>query len=86
MQGSHKKGVLLEHGYPDWGNNKVNKAYHGITSFEESWVKDLVYLEMQPGDTVVFHPLLIHGSGAPCRVAAAVPHTTTRRAAVLSAA
>ena len=63
-QGSHKKGVLLEHGYPDWGNNKVNKAYHGITSFDESWVKDLVYLEMQPGDTVIFHPLLIHGSGA----------------------
>ena len=23
-----------------------------------------VYLEMHPGDTVFFHPLLIHGSGA----------------------
>ena len=27
-------------------------------SGEEDWV----YLEMEPGDTVFFHPLLIHGS------------------------
>ena len=63
-QGSHKAGKLLEHGYPDWGDGKVNKAYHGIKSFHPSWTKQLVYLEMDAGDTVIFHPLLIHGSGA----------------------
>lgn len=54
----------MPHGYPKWANG-VNKAYHGITTFEEAWVKKLVYLEMEPGDTVFFHPLLIHGSGTP---------------------
>ena len=36
--------------------------YHEIKGDSES--RDPVYLEMQPGDTVFFHPLLIHGSGA----------------------
>ena len=35
--------------------------YHGIQTFDPS--AERVHLEMQAGDTVFFHPLLIHGSG-----------------------
>ena len=36
--------------------------YHGIKDYDPSI--PLVHLEMNAGDTVFFHPLLIHGSGA----------------------
>lgn len=51
-------GRLLPHHYP---KETVNKFYHGINlpSTFNNWVN----LEMEPGDTVFFHPLLIHGSG-----------------------
>lgn len=35
--------------------------YHGIMDYDPSHPR--VHLEMGPGDTVLFHPLLIHGSG-----------------------
>ena len=35
--------------------------YHGVRDFDPSSLR--VHLEMGPGDTVFFHPLLIHGSG-----------------------
>ena len=35
--------------------------YHGVRDFDPSSPR--VHLEMGPGDTVFFHPLLIHGSG-----------------------
>lgn len=35
--------------------------YHGIMDYDPSYPR--VHLEMGPGDTVFFHPLLIHGSG-----------------------
>lgn len=35
--------------------------YYGILDYDPSYPR--VYLEMQAGDTVFFHPLLIHGSG-----------------------
>lgn len=38
--------------------------YHGVTSMDEEKMSRRVYLEMEAGDTVFFHPLLIHGSGA----------------------
>jgi len=60
IPGTHK-GELLEHGYPDWEGG-VNKAYHGITSLGADMRR--VHLEMEAGDTVFFHPILIHGSGA----------------------
>lgn len=60
VPGSHK-GTLLKHSYPDWEGG-VNKAYHGIQDYDPSIPK--VYVEMECGDTVFFHPLLIHGSGA----------------------
>jgi phytanoyl-CoA hydroxylase len=51
---------LLPHEYPKWEGG-VNKMYHGIQDYNPD--ADRVHLEMQPGDTVFFHPLLIHGSG-----------------------
>lgn len=38
--------------------------YHGVTTMDEEKMSKRVYLEMEAGDTVFFHPLLIHGSGA----------------------
>ena len=40
----------------------VNSMYHGIKDYDVSI--PLLHLEMNAGDTVFFHPLLIHGSGA----------------------
>ena len=37
--------------------------YYGIQDFDFKNT-NLVHLEMEQGDTVFFHPLLIHGSGA----------------------
>ncbi|XP_033331236.2 phytanoyl-CoA dioxygenase, peroxisomal isoform X1 [Megalopta genalis] len=60
--GTHAIDRLLRHDYPPGAKpGSVNKFYHGILDLPESinWVQ----LEMEPGDTVFFHPLLIHGSG-----------------------
>ncbi len=57
--GTHK-GVLEQHDYPDWEAG-VNKMYHGIRGAENN---PRVHLHMEKGDTVFFHPLIIHGSGA----------------------
>jgi len=61
IPGSHR-GELLEHEYPDWEGG-VNKAYHGVKG-AEGVLEKRVFLEMDAGDTVFFHPVLIHGSGA----------------------
>ena len=38
--------------------------YYGIPEKEvEKYYSKLVHLEMDTGDTVLFHPLIIHGSG-----------------------
>lgn len=60
VPGSHK-GEFLKHGYPDWKGG-VNKMYYGIQDFDFKSA-NLVHLEMEKGDTVFFHPILIHGSG-----------------------
>ncbi|KAG9339987.1 hypothetical protein JZ751_022303 [Albula glossodonta] len=59
LPGTHK-GTLKEHDYPDWEGG-VNKMYHGIRDYDPQHPR--VHLEMEKGDTVFFHPLLIHGSG-----------------------
>lgn len=61
VPGSHK-GQFLRHDYPNWKGG-VNKMYYGIQDFDFEKAK-LVHLEMEAGDTVFFHPILIHGSGA----------------------
>jgi len=58
IPGSHK-GKLREHGYPEWS---ANFLYHGIVDGNLDLDKR-VFLEMDQGDCVFFHPLLIHGSG-----------------------
>ncbi|XP_011687878.1 PREDICTED: phytanoyl-CoA dioxygenase, peroxisomal-like [Wasmannia auropunctata] len=60
--GSHTMGYLFPHGYPPKEEGVVNKFYHGIQKLPPLYNR-WVNLEMQPGDTVFFHPLLIHGSG-----------------------
>lgn len=61
--GSHK-GEFLEHGIPDWSaEGGVNKAYWGIKKMPSEDAPK-IYLKMEPGDVVFFHPLVIHGSGA----------------------
>ncbi|KAL0962847.1 hypothetical protein UPYG_G00346270 [Umbra pygmaea] len=59
LPGSHH-GTLREHDYPEWEGG-VNKMYHGIRDYNTNHPR--VHLEMEKGDTVFFHPLLIHGSG-----------------------
>ena len=61
MPGTHK-GELLKHDYPKWEGG-VNKMYYGIQEIDVEKA-NLVHLEMEKGDTVFFHPILIHGSGA----------------------
>ncbi|XP_062578730.1 phytanoyl-CoA dioxygenase, peroxisomal-like [Saccostrea cucullata] len=59
LPGSHK-GELLQHDYPEWEGG-VNKLYHGVRDFDPNAPR--LHLCMEAGDTVFFHPLLIHGSG-----------------------
>lgn len=59
LPGTHK-GELLQHDYPEWEGG-VNKMYHGVRDFDPNASR--VHLPMDTGDTVFFHPLLIHGSG-----------------------
>jgi phytanoyl-CoA hydroxylase len=59
VPGSHR-GELHRHGRPDW--EYVNVAYLGAVDVDDQIEKRL-HLEMAPGDTVFFHPLLLHGSG-----------------------
>ncbi|XP_017791747.1 PREDICTED: phytanoyl-CoA dioxygenase, peroxisomal-like [Habropoda laboriosa] len=60
--GTHALNRLHKHDYPPGSEpGSVNKFYHGILDLPEKI--DWIYLEMEPGDTVFFHPLLIHGSG-----------------------
>lgn len=61
IPGTHK-GELLKHDYPKWEGG-VNKMYYGIQDIDVKSA-NLVHLEMEKGDTVFFHPILIHGSGA----------------------
>ena len=57
IPGSHRNG-MLEHELPDW--EYVNHGFYGIPDVDMS---QAVYAELEPGDTLLFHPLLIHGSG-----------------------
>ena len=57
IPGSHQRG-LLQHGSPDW-----EYLNYGFFSAEGVDLEARVHLEMEPGDTILFHPLLVHGSG-----------------------
>ncbi|XP_063373308.1 serpin B6-like [Cydia amplana] len=60
VPGSHLENKLHDHGTVP----NSNRLYHGI--LDEAGTapeQKRVCLEMSPGDTVFFHPLLVHGSG-----------------------
>jgi phytanoyl-CoA hydroxylase len=57
IPGSHR-GELAEHGSPDW--ERVNFGFFAAKGVD---IEARVHLEMEPGDTIFFHPLLLHGSG-----------------------
>jgi len=57
VPGSHR-GPLLRHGDPDW--ELVNFGYFAAEGADRA---ERLHVEMHPGDTLLFHPLLLHGSG-----------------------
>jgi phytanoyl-CoA hydroxylase len=57
IPGSHKNG-LLSHDTPDW--KFLNSGFFGTSDVD---IDQRQHVEMQPGDTLLFHPLLVHGSG-----------------------
>ncbi len=57
LPGTHR-GELLDHDLPEWEH--VNHAFYGAKNVDAT---NRVYVELEPGDTLIFHPLLIHGSG-----------------------
>jgi phytanoyl-CoA hydroxylase len=58
VPGSHHHG-LREHLDPDWEH--VNRGYFAAAGVDP---EERVHIEMAPGDTLLFHPLLLHGSGS----------------------
>jgi phytanoyl-CoA hydroxylase len=58
VPGTHR-GELLRHENPDW--EYLNTGYFGATGFGAE--TERAHLEMEPGETAFFHPLLLHGSG-----------------------
>eukprot|EP01084_Bolivina_argentea_P021398 39756_1 len=63
IPGTHKAGLFIHE--PPKGWTKVNYKYYGVEKkIYDKYASKRIHLEMYPGDTVFFHPLLIHGSGA----------------------
>jgi len=58
LPGSHR-GELLDHENPDW--DYVNFGFVGVKGVGAA--TERVHVEMQAGDTLLFHSLLLHGSG-----------------------
>eukprot|EP01134_Creolimax_fragrantissima_P004338 CFRG4338T1 len=52
---------LLDHELPKW--KYINTAYFGVRDLPKNWREKRVYVNMDAGDTILFHPLLLHGSG-----------------------
>jgi len=57
LPGSHNN-ALHQHGNPDW--DYVNAGFFAIEDID---LQAREHVEMAPGDTLLFHPLLVHGSG-----------------------
>jgi phytanoyl-CoA hydroxylase len=57
LPGSHRS-PLLRHAEPAWEH--VNSGFFAAEGVDSA---ARVHLEMEPGDTLLFHPLLVHGSG-----------------------
>ncbi|KAJ0171953.1 hypothetical protein K1T71_012716 [Dendrolimus kikuchii] len=62
LPGSHKAELLYNHTDED---DKTKLMFHGIKNEDYIAPKDKwVYVEMEPGDTIIFNPYLVHGTGA----------------------
>ncbi len=59
VPGSHR-GELMAHENPDWDH--LNGGYFGAKDLGDR-IDERLHLEMEPGDTVFFHPIILHGSG-----------------------
>ena len=57
IPGSHRAG-LIEHALPDW--EYVNTGFFAADGVDR---EQRVHVEMDPGDVLLVHPLLVHGSG-----------------------
>jgi phytanoyl-CoA hydroxylase len=57
ISGSHRS-ALAEHDSPDW--DQVNFGFFAAQGVD---IASRSHIEMDPGDTLFFHPLLVHGSG-----------------------
>ena len=60
VPGSHRGGLLSHENPPDIED--LNMGYFGAADLGDR-LEQRVHLEMEPGDTVFFHPVLLHGSG-----------------------
>jgi phytanoyl-CoA hydroxylase len=60
VPGTHK-GKLLPHENPP-DIEHLNAGYFGAKDIGDEMARR-VHVEMEPGDTVFFHPILLHGSG-----------------------
>lgn len=58
IPGTHTTPILA-HENPDWQN--LNFGYFGAKDYGAD--SERVHFEIEPGDTIFFHPHLIHGSG-----------------------
>lgn len=61
IHGGSPAGSIYTHTHFMCPQGGVNKMYHGVRDYNTDLPR--VYVEMEKGDTVFFHPLLIHGSG-----------------------
>lgn len=57
IPGSHRAG-MAQHALPDW--EYVNAGFLAADGVDP---EQRVHLEMDPGDVLLIHPLLVHGSG-----------------------
>jgi len=60
VPGSHRGELLAHENPPDIED--LNAGYFGVADIADR-IEQRVHLEMAPGDTVFFHPVLLHGSG-----------------------
>ncbi len=60
VPGSHRGELLAHENPPDIED--LNMGYFGVVDAADP-LERRVHLEMSPGDTVFFHPVLLHGSG-----------------------
>jgi phytanoyl-CoA hydroxylase len=57
VPGTHRE-LLQKHVYPEW--EYVNKHFYGVEKVD---LDARQHIELEPGDCVLFHPHLFHGSG-----------------------